>query len=298
MKITTFVMLLAMFLSACAPAATPQPTAIPTPTVPPIPVTIPGPDPMASVKPITVDVSGHTMRIFCLGTGSPTIVLESGLGAYHWYWSNVYKGIPPDMRVCAYDRSGSSHTSQQYVEDLHALLTGAKLEGPYVLVGHSYGGLNVILYAHEYPEDVAGILLEDIAVPDQDTRFLAALPPESPEDSQDLKDTREWLGIPHHDVQGVDWTTSLDQVRAVKSLGDIPLIVLTAAAPDADWGNIPAEVQEKIDQIDQATQKELTGLSTNSTQIIATTNQHIIHNYEPQLVIDAIIKLVKQARSE
>jgi len=205
--------------------------------------------------------------------------------------------MPGDIRVCVYDRSSSSHTSQQYVEDLHALLANAHLEGPYVLVGHSYGGLNVILYAHQYPKEVAGVVLEDIAHPDQDARFLAALPPASPEDSQDLKDTREWLGTPQHDVNGVDWATSCDQARAVKSLGDIPLIVLTAAPPDEGWGNIPADVQAKIDQADQAMQKELTLLSSNSTQILATTNNHVIHFDQPQLVIEAILKLVNAARN-
>jgi pimeloyl-ACP methyl ester carboxylesterase len=108
--------------------------------------------------------------------------------------------------------------------------------------------LNVILYAARYPEEVAGIVLVDIAHPDQAARFLAALPPESPDDSADLKDTRQWFGTPQHDVEGVDLTTSCDQARAVKNLGDIPLIVLTAAAPYPGWGNIPVDIKLKLDQ--------------------------------------------------
>ena len=276
MKITTFVILLAVVLSACAPAATPEPIG----------------------KPITVEVGGRSMDIYCLGTGSPIVVLEGGLGAPYTYWSKVTRGMPAGMRVCTYDRSSSSHTSQEYVEDLHALLIGAKLEGPYVLVGHSFGGLNVILYAHQYPEDVAGILLVDITHPDAFAHFLAVLPAESPDDSQGLKDMREWFGTAQHDVNGVDIATSCDQVRGVKSLGDIPLIVLTAAAPNPGWENLPAEVSGKMNQVHQDDQKTLTRLSSDSTQIIASTTNHTIFEDEPGLVIEAIIKLVQAARSK
>lgn len=82
--------------------------------------------------------------------------------------------------------SPTARTSQQIVDDLHALLTNAHIEGPYVLVGHSFGGLNVILYASQYPEEVAGVVLVDSVHPDQDARFLAVLPPESPDESSTL----------------------------------------------------------------------------------------------------------------
>jgi pimeloyl-ACP methyl ester carboxylesterase len=251
-------------------------------------------------KPVTVDVGGHSLIIHCYGEGSPVVVLESGFGAPWSYWANVIKGIQGETRVCAYDRSDASHTSQQYVEDLHALLASAGLKGPYVLVGHSFGGLNVMLYAHQYPQEVAGIMLEDSVVPGMQARFLAVLPPASSNDTQDLKDDRDWLGQPHHDSQGVDWTTSMEQAGAVKSLGAIPLIVLTALPPDQafDWGNIPADVMAKIDVLDQAMQKELINLSTNSKQIMATTSEHVIHHSKPQEVIEVILELVKMVRSQ
>ena len=226
------------------------------------------------------------------------MVLESGLGATWSYWANVINGLKDKVRVCAYDRSDASHTSQQYVEDLHGLLAGAGLKGPYIMVGHSYGGLNVMLYAYKYPQEVAGVMLEDSVVPGEQARWLAALPPASPDDTQDLKDDREWLGQPHHDIQGIDWTTSMDQAGSVKSLGAIPLIVLTALPPDHDWGNVPADVMARIDELDQAMQKELTNLSTNSRQIIASTSQHVIHHSKPEEVIAAILELVEMARSK
>ena len=170
-----------IIFAACTPAA---PIATPVPPTHSLPPTA-----------IPVDVGGKSMTIYCSGSGNPVVVLESGLGMTWNYWANVIKGLKDKVRVCAYDRSDASHTSQQYAEDLHALLAGTGLQGPYVLVGHSLGGLNVIVYADKYPKEVAGVLLEDIFTPDFIARFLAAVPA-TPNDTQDLKDDREFYGRP------------------------------------------------------------------------------------------------------
>jgi pimeloyl-ACP methyl ester carboxylesterase len=303
MRITTLFLSLALVLCACGSAATPATIASPIPPTvipnePARPTDMQDPNALSTGRPVAIDVGGHSLIIHCYGTGEPVVVLESGMGMTWSYWANLIKGIQGETRVCAYDRSDASHTSQQYAEDLHALLAGTGLKGPYVLVGHSFGGLNVIVYAHQYPQEVAGVMLEDSNVPGEQARWLAVLPPASPNDTQDLKDNREWLGQPHHDVQGIDWTNSNEQAGAVKSLGAIPLIVLTALPPDHDWGNIPADVMAKIDELDQAMQKELTNLSTNSKQIMASTSEHGIHVSKPQEVIDAILQLVEMVRSK
>ena len=171
---TTLALLLAIALAACTPAATPAPTATPIPptvtSIPPTtnptntpgPTYTPTPDPLSSGASVEVDVGGRSMSIRCFGTGSPVVVLENGLGEDWPYWRTVYSQLPPTVRVCLYDRNG--RTSQEIVEDLHALLVGAHLEGPYILVGHSFGGLNVMLYANRYPDEVAGIVLEDTLI--------------------------------------------------------------------------------------------------------------------------------------
>jgi pimeloyl-ACP methyl ester carboxylesterase len=219
---TTLALLLAIALAACTPAATPAPTATsipptvtpspPTaiPTNTPSPANTPTPDPLSSGVSIEVAVGGRSMSIRCFGTGSPVVVLENGAGEAWPYWRTMYSQLPSTVRVCMYDRSGKAHTSQEMVEDLHALLTGAHLAGPYVLVGHSFGGLNVILYASRYPDEVAGIVLEDSSHPDQDSRFLAVLPPESPDESSDLSFIRSDVSAPPHDIKGVDWVISSD----------------------------------------------------------------------------------------
>lgn len=284
MRIPTLFLLLAIVLSACTPASTSEQTAATKP------------DPLSSGEPVEVDVGDYSLQLHCFGTGDPAVVLEHGLGTDWTYWGHIYNRMPRDIRVCAYNRSYEAHTSQEYVEDLHALLTGAHITAPYVLVGHYFGGINMILYADRYPEEVAGIVLENPLHPDQFSRFLAALPPESTSDSSDLKALRQKFGAPSQ--YSIDLDASFDQVRPVKSLGDIPLIVLTSASPNPEWGDIPADAQAKLDQEQLAMQKELANLSSNSTQILATTNNQVIHHYEPQLVVDTIIKLVKELESD
>jgi pimeloyl-ACP methyl ester carboxylesterase len=308
MRMTTLALLFAIVLTACTPATAPAQTAttIP-PSVTPIPPTViptntagptntPTPDPLSSGAPVEVEVGGHLMSIHCFGTGSPVVVLENGAGEAWPYWRTVYSQLPPTIRVCLYDRRG--RTSQEMVEDLHALLTGAHLEGPYVLVGHSFGGLNVMLYANRYPEEVAGIVLEDSVHPDQDSRFLAVLPPKSPDESSDLAAIRNDVSAPSHNIGGIDWATSVDQVRTVKSLGDIPLTVLTAQPGSFTWGRIPTDVAAGLDQVWQDMQNDLARLSSNSTHIFATKVGHTIHYQEPQLIIDVILDLVNRARSK
>jgi len=282
MRISALVLLLAIVLSACTPANTSERKVV-TPL-----------DPLSSGEPVEVDVGKYSLQLHCFGSGDPVVVLEHGLGTDWTYWGHIYNGMPKDIRVCAYNRSFKAHTSQEYVEDLHNLLAGAGLEGPYVLVGHNFGGNNVILYADRYPAEVAGIVLENSLHPDHFTRLLAALPPESNSDGPDLKALRQKFAAPSQ--YSIDLNTSFEQARPVKSLGDIPTIVLTSASPNPEWGDIPTDVQAKLDQEQQSMQKELMGLSSNSKQIIASTNHQVIHHYEPQLVIDTIVSLVKELR--
>jgi pimeloyl-ACP methyl ester carboxylesterase len=122
-----------------------------------------------------IDVGGHKLHIDCLGTGSPTVVLEPGLGEP----STAMAWIAPDVaamtRVCVYDRAGrgwsesagNPQDGNAVATDLHTLLDRAGEHGPYVLAGHSAGGLYVLNFARLYPDDVAGIALLDSMSPQQ-----------------------------------------------------------------------------------------------------------------------------------
>lgn len=112
---------------------------------------------------------GRRLNLYCVGNGSPTVVLESGLTDPINVWGYVQPAIARKTRTCAYDRAGvgfsdagrRAATSANIVDDLHRLLVAAEIKPPYVLVAHSAGGLNARLYAYTYPSEVAGMVLVD-----------------------------------------------------------------------------------------------------------------------------------------
>jgi pimeloyl-ACP methyl ester carboxylesterase len=143
------------------------------------------------------DVGGRRLHLNCTGVGSPTVVLEAGLGEISPHWAWIAPAVAADTRVCAYDRAGQGwsddspgpHDGAAIAAHLHTLLQRANEPGPYVLVGHSIGGPYVMTYAQRYPGEVAGMVLLDATSPRAFTdlpsfsasnaamvRFLALLP--------------------------------------------------------------------------------------------------------------------------
>src|SRR5918993_1143899 len=122
-----------------------------------------------------VGVGGHSLHINCVGRGSPTVVLDAGSGGFSAHWVRVQREVSGTTGVCSYDRAGMGWSEmgpeprdvKQISIELHTLLKGASIEGPYVLVGHSFGGLYVRTYAARYPDEVAGVVLVDSSSPKQ-----------------------------------------------------------------------------------------------------------------------------------
>jgi pimeloyl-ACP methyl ester carboxylesterase len=199
-----------------------------------------------------IDVGGHRLHLSCTGSGSPTVVLESGLGESGAYWRFISNAVARDTRVCVYDRAGrgwSEPTSLPedgfaVARDLHVLLERANVRAPFVLVGHSSGAQYVRIFAGRYPEQVAGMILLDgqpaeafEGLPWYPTFYaglsrvsavlpsLARLgvghllsgPDASARSARSLRD--EVIELP----------TALAQARSFQSLGDRPLVVVTAA---------------------------------------------------------------------
>ncbi len=142
-----------------------------------------------------VSVDGHLMHLYCTGEGSPTIVLEAGAYSYstEWYW--VQRQMSSTNRVCSYDRAGygwsepvaGSRDGLQLVHELHSLLQAANVPGPYVMAGHSLGGVTDPIYAAEYPTEVLGLVLVDSAIP------LASLSAADYEKYKSQNESAYWL---------------------------------------------------------------------------------------------------------
>jgi pimeloyl-ACP methyl ester carboxylesterase len=298
-----------LFLNGCAPSSTPK----------------------QNSDGRLVDIGkGRKMYLECQGRGSPTVVLVSGRSDRSDIWKTVadsstsklavFPAVAKFTRVCIYDRPGTvtiigekiepsrstsvpqPTTPKDCVEDLHALLTNAKIPGPYVLVGHSYGGLIVRLYASTYPCDVFGLvlidtlteLMYDVMTPEQQTMWLPLNSNYSPD-------------LDRYTIQErTDLVKSFAEMHASPPLRPMPAIVLTSDQP-YDFkaliakGVLPPDTPPDFGII--AFQAHLTAQARlarllHARQITDTHAGHYINTEQPEIVIDAIREVVNKARAD
>jgi pimeloyl-ACP methyl ester carboxylesterase len=278
-----------------------------------------------------VGVGGHSLHINCLGRGSPTVVLDAGSGGFSAHWVRVQREVSGTTRVCSYDRAGMGWSemgpeprdAKQISSELHTLLKGANIEGPYVLVGHSFGGLYVRTYAARYPDEVAGVVLVDSSSPKQVShqpvtrdsnepqkqifavvprlarlgvslparlgvvRLLSKLDPASPELPQQQRAQIDALTPSTR-----QWSTSAlefiapTQTLRLGSLENKPLAVVTAGASEPSW----------LKQ-----QDDLATLSSNSVHRVVKEATHTSLLYErsdSQATSAAIVEVVAAVRND
>jgi pimeloyl-ACP methyl ester carboxylesterase len=241
---------------------------------------------------VLVDVGGYRLHIQTKGNGVPTVVMESGLCQPTSTWGQLPNAIAKFTRVVTYDRAGlglsdfpsQRRTSQDIVAELNRLLRNVGIPGPYVLVGHSFGGLNVRLYASQYPDQVVGMIFVDAAHEQQFNRFASLM---SADKAQSY--------LQHEggeNCERVDLLASAKQVHAAAPLPAIPLLVLTAdRSISAD-----STLNSKMLQAGKEMQSDLAQLTPISKHVVAEKSGHFIQLDRSELVIQSIRSIVDIAR--
>lgn len=293
-------------------------------------------------------VDGRKMLLYCMGSGSPTVILDAGWGGGGVRdWRLVQVPIARVTRVCSYDRAGlgrsdpapSPRDTKAIVADLQELLRVANVRGPYVMVGHSMGGFDVRLFADRNLSQVTGMVLVDPAGDNQFNRFDAISPKLRLAQNRSFEAIRNCLklaqvgvlkvgtpefsncggnpptGMPQHlvaeharralspfyyqaQLDEADGLMSIDSAEAVaerRSLGAIPLIVLTASNTTKLPGLSPLE-EAAVSELWSQMHDELAALSSNGVNRHVSGSGHYIQLDAPQAVIDAVDEVVHKSR--
>lgn len=256
-----------------------------------------------------IDIGGRKLQMLTRGQGSPTVVIEAAMGepaVTSGTWRAVINEISKTHRVVLYDRAGLGasdpaskipRTSQDVADDLRALLTQAGLKGPHLLVGHSFGGLHIRMFASRYPEQVAGMVLVDASHPDQDRRWLAAFGPAQAGEPESLRMARQHLSsrtTPASNPEQIDPVATAAQIGAARNLGDKPLVILTHRADFKMDPGLPEENLKQIETVWTGIQDEYRRLSTRSTLFQSTRGGHNLPGEDAELVIQGIRKALEQ----
>lgn len=224
--------------------------------------------------------------------GTPSVIFIAGLGDRCDSWNVVQDRISQITSTFSYDRAGIGRseaasvprTCHDLVQELSELLSRIPVEPPYVLVGHSFGGLVARLFASRYPMLVWGIVLVD-AVPEyKELAYEKVLPKKL------IAENRAYLENPMLNSEKIDKLQSYKEIADHLWLSNIPLSIVTRGLPDHDDEEWP---QQEILQIEQRLQADFQRLSTASKIRVAGRSGHYIHHDEPEIVIEEIMQILK-----
>ena len=246
-----------------------------------------------------VNVGSYELFMKVQGDKGPTVVFEAGRGNTNITWNKVTPIVSQFSKAVTYDRVNLGYsqtmpdlktpiTAQRVAENLHALLHAAKLPPPYILVGHSLGGIYMQMFARLYPKEVIGVVFVDSSSPEQP--FSSKLSASNPAYGEEL-----------------GFTTSRQQVKKAPPFPQVPIIILTATYHGYKDQNAKLqvilangqtkEIKEGDDQILwEGWQNQLAKLSPYSIHLYAYDSDHAIQKYQPNLVADAIYTLIKQQK--
>jgi len=291
-----------------------------------------------------VDVGEYSLHLYCTGDPSakPVVVVSPGSGSSVAHWPLVQPEVAKFTRICVYDRLGSGwsfgkpqgQTYQEEAEDVHTLLQNAGVAGPYILVGASYGGAVMQVYASLYPQGVVGIVQVDAVTRGMETKYpekyadalkinrqvistfsipglfrlmnwfgmsktvpiFEKLPPDSREKAYAL-DYNSRVGANMKSLQ-LTITEREEQFLSAGPLPDVPMIVVVRGLADSIQGVSDEETIQQAEQAWRDAQIDLAAQVSDGTLVVAENSGHSIQLEQPGIVIDAIRTLVEQARSE
>lgn len=292
---------------------------------------------MAGIPGKLYDVDGYSMHLYCTGEGSPTIVLDSGLGDDFTAWAKVQPELSKVTRVCSYDRAGFGWSqSRPGVQDanaisseLHQLISVAGVPRPFILVGHSIAGLYLRSYAAHYPGDLDGLVFIDGATPLQDDRIPKALVNIQDQQRREMPWQKFLMTIGWYRVQGMCtsvppgfekyalWIkadscipSQMDAIEneldAERASGEETLhagpfgalpVLILSRDPQSLPSNWPASVARGNAVVWNQMQEEAKGLSSQSRRIIAKGSLHYVQDDRTDLVNREITDFIALVRS-
>lgn len=257
------------------------------------------------------DIGGRSIQLKCQGAGAPTVVVDAGMGtapAEDPGWRGIAAKVGERTRVCLYDRAGLGasgaapariRTSADAATDLRNVLHKAGIAGPYLIVGHSIGGLHAQVFASLYPEETAGLVLVSSTHPDQIDTWLSILPAPAPDEEKAITEARTFLMLmandPTRNEERLDFEASAKQARALRSLGSKPLVIATHSVNYRMVPGLSEPLAVKLEAATQSMQSGLLTLSSRAKQNISRTAGHGLPHEDPSFVVDNILEAVAMA---
>jgi pimeloyl-ACP methyl ester carboxylesterase len=238
-----------------------------------------------------VAIDSGQLHLRCVGSGATTVLLLAGWGDGGDKWGAVEPAVSEQARVCSYSRFGtgesdappSTQTFDTQATDLHELLDAAGEPGPYVVLGHSFGGAEAVTFASTYPAEVTGLMLLD-ASPTSWPATVCSVPA--------YEGGCAVMNDPRLDPEQVDVFPAFEAVAAITSLGDLPMTVMTAAHRDGQ-GLTPGELA-RLDTAWAEGMERWAGLSSSAHVVAVEDTGHHIEVDQPRLVVEALRQLLPQ----
>lgn len=263
-----------------------------------------------------VNIGFQTMYIDCMGNKSPTVLIDVGIAGSSASWYKIAQTLSNDVRTCLYDRAGygwsdpgrGERTTATIVHELNLLINKAEIPGPFVLVGHSFGGFTARYLAAKFPKNVVGLVLVDSSHPEQIYRLSALDKVKqkalvtghknlAPEDFSEFE--RKWYFLNSSRKATFAqmgelkyFKESAYQVKHSGPIKDIPVAVLSRGI-----GQLPELNGVSLENEWQDMQKDLLKLSRNSWHLIVTDSGHEIHKEAPNHVVENILKVVNKSKN-